>query len=112
MCQYSGKSIKINGKKHDFEYEIRSVLQYNEKYIVLLAIPFDSKEINNIYCLNSCADLIWQAEDLSILYPSLLNLSYEQMGIKDNTIYATDFYGRCYKINIDNGKIEGCYFVK
>lgn len=107
-----GKHIKINGISRSFGYNIRTVLQYREKYIVLLAIPFDSKEINNIYCLNSCADLVWQAEDLSILYPSLINLPYEQMGIKDNSIFATDFYGRCYKINIDSGKIEGFCFVK
>ena len=34
------------------------------------------------------------------------------MGIKDNTLYASDFYGRSYSINLDTGKIEGCNIVK
>lgn len=112
MYQYSGKNIIINNMYRSFEHNIRTVLQYKGKYIVLLAIPFDSEEINNIYCLNSCADLMWQAEDLSALYPSMPNLPYEHMGIKDGAIFATDFYGRSYKINIDSGKIEGYHIVK
>lgn len=108
----SGKNIKIGSMCRHFEYDIRTVLQDKEKYIVLLAIPFDSKEINNIYCLNSCADLVWQAEDLSVRYPSMLNLPYEYMRIKDGAIFATDFYGRSYKININSGKIEGYNLVK
>ena len=112
MYQYNGKSIRINSMYHSFEHDIRTVLQYQGKYIVLLAIPFDSEEINNIYCINSYADLVWQVEDLSALYPSMLNLAYEHMGIKDGAIFATDFYGRSYKINIDSGKIEGYSIVK
>lgn len=112
MYQYNGKHIKINNACCDFEYDIRTVFEYNGKYIILLAIPFDSEEINNIYCLDSNANLLWQAENLSVLYPSILNLSYEYMGIKDGTIFASDFYGRSYRLNIDSGKIEGCNFVK
>lgn len=112
MYQYSEKNIKIGGVCRNFEHDIRTILQYKEKYIVLLAIPFDSEEINNIYCLNSSADLVWQVEDLSTLYPSMLNLAYEHIGIKDGAIFATDFYGRSYKINIDSGLIEGYNLVK
>lgn len=64
-------------------------------------------EINNIYCLDAQANLVWQSEDLSILYPELKNLPYEQMGIKDDAVFASDFYGRSYKINVNSGKIEG-----
>ena len=80
---------------------------------VLLGIPFNKTEINNIYCLDAQARLIWQSEDLSIRYPALKNLlPYEQMGIKDDTIFASDFYGRNYKINVDSGKIEEFDVVK
>ena len=32
--------------------------------------------------------------------------------IKDDTIFASDFYGRNYKINVDSGKIEEFDVVK
>lgn len=34
------------------------------------------------------------------------------MGIKDDIIFASDFYGRNYKINDNNGKIEKFNIVK
>ena len=79
----------------------------------MIGIPFNRTEINNIYCLDAQAKLVWQSEGLSVLYPELKNLlPYEQMGIKDDIIFASDFYGRNYKINVNNGKIEGVNIVK
>ncbi len=113
MYLYEKKYIEINGNSYDFEFDIRTVVQYKEKYIVLLGIPFNRTEINNIYCLDAQANLIWQSEDLSTRYPELKNpLPYEQIGIKDDTIFASDFYGRNYKINADSGKIEGINIVR
>lgn len=113
MYLYEKKYIEINGNRYDFEFDIRAVVQYKEKYIILLGIPFNKTEINNIYCLDSQANLIWQSEDLFTRYPELKNpLPYEQIGIKDDTIFASDFYGRNYKINADSGKIEEINIVK
>ena len=87
MYQYDKKHIEINGNIYDFDFDIRTVIQYKESFIVLLGIPFNKTEINNIYCLDAQARLIWQSEDLSIRHPALKNLlPYEQMGIKDDTI--------------------------
>ncbi len=113
MFQCEKNHIEINSNSYDFEFDIRVVIEHKEKYIVLLAIPFNKAEINNIYCLDEQAKLVWQSEDLSIRYPELKNLlPYEQMGIKDDIIFATDFYGRNYQINVNNGKIEGVNIVK
>ena len=113
MYQYKKNHIEINNNSYDFEFDIRAVIEYKENYVVLLAIPFNKTEINNIYCLDSQAELVWQSEDLSVRYPELKNLlPYEQMGIKDDTIFASDFYGRNYKISFNNGKIEDFNIVK
>ncbi len=113
MYFYEKNHIEINNSNYDFDFDIRTVIQYKETYVVLLAIPFNRTEINNIYCIDEDAKLVWQAEDLSIRYPELKNLlPYEQMGIKDDIIFASDFYGRSYKINVNNGKIEGVKTVK
>lgn len=112
MYEYDKKLIKINNNSFRFQYNIRNVIQYKGSYIVLLGIPFDREEINNIYCLDNQANLLWQSEDLDILYPKKKNLPYEQMGIKEDTVFASDFYGRNYKINAQTGKVEGCSIVK
>ena len=103
-----GKLISQINNSYSFEFDIRAVIEYKENYIVLLAIPFNKTEINNIYCLDAKARLIWQVEDLSVRYPELKKpLPYEQMGIKDDIIFASDFYGRNYQIKVNSGKIEG-----
>lgn len=112
MYKYNGKSIVINGNNYEFKYDIRTVEKCKGKYIVLLSIPFNCKEINNIYCLDAQANLLWQSEDLSSIYPQIVNLPYERIGVIDENIYASDFYGRSYKINLDTGKIEDCKIVK
>lgn len=105
--------IEINNGSYDFEFNIRTVIQYKETYVVLLAIPFNQTEINNIYCLDADAKLVWRAEDLSVRYPELKTLlPYEQMEIEDDAIFASDFYGHNYQINVNNGKIEGVKIVK
>lgn len=113
MYQYEKNHIEINNNGYNFGFDIRAVIEYKKNYIVLLAIPFNKIEINNIYCLDNQAKLVWQSEDLSVRYPELKNLlPYEQMGIKDDIIFASDFYGRNYKLNVNNGKIEGFNIVK
>ena len=57
MYQYDKKHIEINGNIYDFDFDIRTVIQYKERFIVLLGIPFNKTEINNIYCLD--AQAIW-----------------------------------------------------
>lgn len=113
MYQYEKNHIEINNNCYEFQFNIRAVIEFKKKYMVLLAIPFNQTEINNIYCLDDQAKLVWRAEDLSLRYPELKNLlPYEQMGIQDDIIFASDFYGRNYQINVNNGKVEGIKTVK
>jgi hypothetical protein len=102
----------IDSKKIKFDFNIRKVIEYFDRVIILLNIPYTKNDINNIYCIDRSGKIVWQSEDLNTIYPNIKNLPYEQMGIKDNTLYASDFYGRSYSINLDTGKIEGCHIVK
>lgn len=112
MYKYQRNELIIDDKKRTFEYDVRNVIEINECYVVLLSIPFNKSAINNIYCVNNKNDLLWRSEDLNLLFPEMKNLPYEQMGIKNNKIYASDFYGRNYCINPLNGKIGECSIVR
>lgn len=95
----------INDRKVSFDYDIRTVIWYKNRYYILLAIPFEENTVNNIFCLNSELKLIWEAEDINRKYPEESNLAYEKMYIRNGIIYATDFSGRCVLLNTDTGKI-------
>ena len=74
--------------------------------------PLLCDEINNIYCLDKNANIKWQSEDLNIKYPKYLKLPYVSLRIKDDIVYANDFFGRRFEINAENGKILGYTIVK
>ncbi len=109
---YEKNHIQINQNSFYFDYNIRTVISYKKTYIILLDIPFNLTQINNLFCIDSNANLVWQVEDLNKRYPEQNHLPYEQIGIEGDAVYASDFLGRCYKINIHNGKIESCTIVK
>lgn len=102
----------VNLKQVKFNFNIRDAIEYMDRIIVLLDIPYANNDINNIYCIDKSGAIVWQSEDLNSLYPNLKNLPYEQMGIKDDILYAVDFYGRSYSINLNTGTIEDCHIVK
>ena len=112
MYSYELSTIKINDKSYHFKHNIREVIQYKNTYIILLVLPSGCDEINNIICLDENANIKWQSEDLRKKYPKLINLAYLRMGIIDDTVYATDFFGRNYRIDPSSGKILGCKIVK
>lgn len=112
ILKITAKSIINGDKRHDFKHDIRTVIEHDGNLIVLLSIPFDDNTLNNIFCLNGELDLLWRAEDVNSKYPQQNNLPYEHISLKDGTLYATDFYGRCYLIDTVNGELLGMEIVK
>lgn len=104
---YAGDQLTVNGCRLSFPYEIRAVRTVNHLVIVLLSIPDDDDIVDNLYAVNSEGEIVWQSQHLREVYPSGLLLAYEEIDIKDRRILATDFYGRCYFIDPDSGKILG-----
>ena len=107
MYIYKSSYILINGKSYHFKNKIREVIKYKDTYIVLLEIPEDCDEINNIFCLDKNANVKWQSEDLNIKYSKHEKLPYESMRIENDIVYALNFMCIIYKIDAENGKILG-----
>lgn len=97
--------MTIGSYKRQFTHLIRDAILFDNKIVVLLEIPFNDNTINNIYAVNRKCDILWQSEDISRVYKNQLLLPYEQMVVENGEIRASDFYGRRYYINGDNGKI-------
>ena len=97
--------IEINDSSVEFMYLIKSAKAVDDRIIVLLEIPYDIDEADNLYCLSKNGTIIWQSQHLRELCPTEKILPYEQMIINDREIIANDFYGRRYFINFENGFI-------
>lgn len=112
MIKWDNNEIELEGKKVSFPFDIDHVIAYNETFLILLNIPENEDEINNIYCVDQNGRLLWQSEDLNEVRKGMLNLPYEAMEIKGEYLFAADFYGRCYKIDPKDGKVLECKLKK
>ena len=106
--------LVLNGKRIKFSHNIRQFKTINDDSVaVLLAIPGNDDTLDNIYCYFSNGIIKWQVQPLKEAFPELKNVfPFEQMSIIDGKISATDFYGRKFLINTDDGKILSKEIVK
>ena len=103
MVEYDNNKLIVNGEiTRTFQFTIRDLIEVDEECIVLLEIPFDSLEKNNIIRLDCRGTVVWTIANSGyskLIYP------FEQMILIDGWLYATDFYARRCKIDISSGKI-------
>lgn len=102
---YQNNILIIGTHKVEFLRLIRDAKLIDDKIIVLLEIPADDDTINNLYAICNSGEILWQAEDLRKIFGNQLLLPYEQMVIENKEIRASDFYGRRYFIDSENGKV-------
>lgn len=103
-----GNVIDINRNKLTFEYDIDSVRCINDVYIVLVDIPSDVKEVNNIYAINNICEILWKIQDPSSVYGIINDVPYVGIRInEEGVLIATNFNGVTYSVDIKTGNIIG-----
>lgn len=102
--------ICINNIKIATKYPIKSVERVNDKYVILLEIPcveLGIDELNNILCYDEKGKMCWQISNK--LPPSITckdQMPYVAIRIIDRELYATDFWGRRFRVDVNNGALE------
>ncbi|MBR1943524.1 hypothetical protein IJ843_07300 [bacterium] len=105
--KYRKNTLFVQGKPLNFDFEVGNALAVDDKVIFLLKIPYDNNTLKNIYCLSDSCQFIWQVQSVLEAYPDLNEeLPFENMVLRENgNISASDFYGRNFDIDTNNGKI-------
>lgn len=105
--------LTLNNKKIKFSHDIRQFKTLENDIVVLLSIPGNDNTLDNIYCYSNTGIIKWQVQPLKDAFPELKQVfPFEQMSIIDDKISATDFYGRRFIINPEDGKILSKDIVK
>ena len=104
MVGYEKYKLIVNSKVIKcFEFEIRNVIEHGDEFIVLLEIPFDNEsEKNNILRIDTSGNVVWTVNNNGY---SNNSYPFEQMTLRDGWLYATDFYARSLKVDIETEKI-------
>lgn len=104
-----GNILSIGDIKITAKYPIKQVESINGKYVVLLKIPrveLGTEELNNILCYDENGKMSWQISDK--LPPNIISkeqIPYVAIQIVSGKLYATDFWGRKFNVDEENGKL-------
>ena len=105
-------SFEIGGRVVKFTYTVKDIIDLDNQIIVLLEIPYSDDEINNIYAYDKAGNKMWRVNTRFDDYGINKKLPFEIIRIIDGKLYATDFYGRRFQINLGNGQTISYDVVK
>ncbi len=57
------KTLKTDDFTANFEHNIQDVIFWDGIYVILLSIPNEVNEVDNIYGVNLCGEVIWRIEN-------------------------------------------------
>ena len=118
---YNNKLI-VNGFEIEFDYDIADVKYMDKVYVVLLHIPNEVNEVDNIYGVDHMARLLWRIESPIAAYnitPSeqgynyLVSSTYVHMYMDSEGVFtANTFFSIKYTFDHKTGKLLGREFTR
>lgn len=115
IFSFENNILCINNIKIATKYPIKDVGRVNDKYVILLKIPrveLGMDELNNILCYDDKGKMCWQISNK--LPPSISckdQMPYVAIQIIDRELYATDFWGRKFSVDVNNGELKDVRIV-
>lgn len=104
--------IKIGNTVIEFNFEIKDTINNGNQLILLLEIPYTHNELNNVYAYNENGELLWRVNTRFHEYGIRKKLPFEMIKLIDNKLFATDFYGRSFNIDLNTGVTSSYNIVK
>ncbi len=100
--------------KLSFKYNIYSVAKIKGGVAVLLDIPTNSQEVDNIYAIDLNGQKLWRVQSVKEFNPKITRFSpYVGMTLlKNGNISATNFFGLTYEISFKNGTLLSSRMTK
>ncbi len=104
--------LQIGRKLVKFDYNIKEIVEYGNEIIILLEIPHTDNELNNIYSYNKNGIKSWRVDIRFDEYGIKNKLPFEMIRIIDEKLFASDFYGRRFEIDLKTGISKAYDVVK
>lgn len=114
MYKVIDNKLFIDENECDFEYNIEDVKYQEGVYIVLLNIPSEVNEADNIYGVNELGEVIWRIENPIIAfnikpdeqgYNYYADSIYVGLFVSEGKFSASTFFGMNYVFNFKTGKL-------
>lgn len=99
----NNNELKIGNKTVVFDYKVKEIVNSENLIIILLEIPFTDSEANNVFAYNQEGHKLWRVNTKFDEHDVKNKLPFEMIRIIDGKLYASDFYGRRFHIDLKTG---------
>ena len=99
--------LQVGTGEITFPYRIWQAKELFGLLIVVLAIPPDSSDIDNIFAVNQQCEIVWQIQSRYALDKSCLDEPYTCVSVRGDCLMAVSYFGKRYLVNPETGTIIG-----
>ena len=110
--QYKSNTIEINGTIQRMKYPILKILEFDQLLIVLLEIPCNVVYNRNVFAIGSNGVLKWQVESPPMPTKTDSPFTNISSDLDNNKLFAYNWNGGLYEIDILNGTILSSKLMK
>ena len=98
MIEIQNNKILLDGKKLQFDNKIIEAAEHEGKVVIVF-------ETDNVFCYTLDLQLLWRIKPAPVAIGGTARSPYVGVDIVDGNCRAIDFYGRRFRVNLENGEI-------
>ncbi|MBC1742911.1 hypothetical protein HCA06_07460 [Listeria welshimeri] len=116
-AEYTDNKLSAFGKNIEFKNKIVE-LKENDNYLFVRLLVAPGQELNestlsNVYAINKLGEIQWQIKNVAPKGNSVyICVPLVGMNIEENVLFVTDFMGRRFEVNQENGTLNHMKIVK
>lgn len=104
MIKIKSNKILLRGKELHFNKKIMEAAEYDGKVVIVFETNEDSG-YDNVFCYTLDLQLLWRIKQVPVSIGGTARSPYVGVDIIDGDCRVIDFYGRRFRVNIENGEV-------
>ena len=104
MIETQNNKVLLDGKELQFNKKIIEAAEYEGKVVIVFETDEDGG-YDNVFCYTQDFQLLWRIKTAPVVIGGTARSPYVGVDIVEGNCRAIDFYGRRFKVNLENGEI-------
>lgn len=104
MIEIQNNKILLAGEELQFDNKIIEAAEHEGKVVIVFETDEDGG-YDNVFCYTLDLQLLWRIEPAPVAIGGTVRSPYVGVDIIDGACRAIDFYGRRFRVNLENGEI-------
>lgn len=109
--EYKNNEIEVNGNKVETRREIRDVVVCDNVVVVLLDVPPNEEDPQNIIGLDVDGNRLWDIEEVPSQTPQTESV-YMTLQKENDTVLTSNWNGNQYEIDLHDGSVTTVSYSK